>query len=429
MRVAFYESDITPPLGGFISGHYADYRGNDVLDKLYAKAVVIEDGDTIAALVSMDTVHIPKDARDAITKRVYEYTGINPENVCICSNHTHTGAPVLSNPEIECYEDAAYKDVFLRLCADSIILAYKRLDEATAKFGSIDVDGIAFNRTFILNDGTYATHGRYRPDAKEQLGGVDSELGVLVFERNGKPIGALTSFGCHQCCTGKIVGYSGDYSSIMSKKLKEYYGQDFVNVFIIGCAGDVNHHHPDPNVPIPSDIYVKMGLKLADAAKTSIDNGTDSNGKVSMITVPLELALRQADYEYTKQRVLHFLNSDDHFMRVRNLLHYYSNNHDLTQTILVQGIAVGDTCIYALPGEIFAETGLEIKAKSPFKNNIVAENTNTRTGYICPERVFGDNDNLYETALCFGSCFVPEANAQLIAAAIDAATKLKEANK
>ncbi len=429
MRVAFYESDITPPLGGFISGHYADIRGNDVLDKLYAKAVVIEDGDSIAALVVTDTVHLPDDARDAITKRVYEYTGICPENVCVCSNHTHAGAPVLSNPEIECYEDSAYKDVFLRLCADAIILAYKRLDEATAKFGSIDVDGIAFNRTFVLEDGTFVTHGRGRTNIKDSLGGTDPELGVLVFERDGKPIGAITSYACHQCCMGPIKGYSGDYSSIMSKKLKEYYGQDFVNVFIIGCCGDINHHNPDINVPVPADIYVQMGLKLADAAKVAIGNATDSNGTVGMITATLELGLRQADYEYTKQRVLHFLNSDDHFMRVRNLLHYNSNNHDLTQTVFVQGIAVGDTCIYALPGEIFIETGLEIKAKSPFKNNIVAENTNTNSGYVAPKRVFGDNDNLYETALCFGSCLVPEASDQLIEKAIEVAVRLKEDEK
>lgn len=426
MRVAFYESDITPPLGGFISGHYANVRGNDVVDKLYAKAVVIEDGDNIAALMVMDTVHIPGDARDAITKRVYEYTGIRPENVCICSNHTHAGAPVLSNPELECYEDATYKDVFLRLCADAIILAYKRLDDATAKFGSCNVEGIAFNRTFVLEDGTFVTHGRGRKNIKESLGGIDTELGVLVFERDGKPIGAVTNYACHQCCMGAIKGYSGDYSSIMSKKLKEYYGQDFVNVFVIGCAGDVNHHNPDINVPVPNDIYITMGLKLAEGAKTSIDNATDSNGKVGMITAPIEFNLRQADYDYTKARVLHYLNTDDHFMRVRNLLHYNSNNHNKTQTVFVQGISVGDTCIYALPGEVFVEIGLEIKEKSPFKNNLIAENSNTRSGYVCPERVFGDNDNLYETALCFGSCYAPDSCEKLISKSIEVAKLLKE---
>lgn len=425
MKVGFYESDITPPLGGFIPGHYQDFRGNDVIDKLYAKAVVMEDGDTTAAIIAVDTVHLPDDARDTITARIYEYTGIKPEQVSVCSNHTHTGAPVLSNPEIECYEDEAYKDVFLRLCADTVILAYKRMNEANVRFGSQDVYGIAYNRTFITNDGMYVTHGRIRNDVKEALGGIDPELGVMVFESNGRPVGAVINYALHQCCMGAIKGYSGDYSSVLAKRLKQKYGNDFVSVFIIGCCGDVNHHNPDPNVPVPADIYSRIGNTLADAAIDIISTAEPTDGKLSMITETMDIELRRMDYESAKNKLADYLNNDGHFMRVRNLLHYYDTNHDTHRNVYVQAIAVGDTCIYVLPGEIFAETGLTIKAQSPFKNNIVTENSNTSSGYIAPERVFGDKDNLYETALSYGSMFVPGADAQLACKAKEAAGKLK----
>ena len=46
MKAAFYECEITPPLGGYMWGHYHDVRAYDVQDRLYAKALVVEDEGT-----------------------------------------------------------------------------------------------------------------------------------------------------------------------------------------------------------------------------------------------------------------------------------------------------------------------------------------------------------------------------------------------
>ena len=40
MRAAFYECECTPPLGGFMWGHYTDIRAKEVIDRLYIKAGV-----------------------------------------------------------------------------------------------------------------------------------------------------------------------------------------------------------------------------------------------------------------------------------------------------------------------------------------------------------------------------------------------------
>lgn len=60
-----YESDITPPLGGFMWGHYSPMFATDVEDSLYARAAVIEGEDGIcAAFVTVDTcAPSPYDAR------------------------------------------------------------------------------------------------------------------------------------------------------------------------------------------------------------------------------------------------------------------------------------------------------------------------------------------------------------------------------
>ena len=50
--------------------------------------------------------------------------------------------------------------------------------------------------------------------------------------------------------------------------------------------------------------------------------------------------------------------------------------------ISLQAIKIGETGIAAIPFETFAETGLEIKAKSPFKNTFTIELANGYYGYL-----------------------------------------------
>jgi hypothetical protein len=158
MRIGFYESDITPPLGGFLWGHYHDVRATGVMDRLYARAAVLEGEDgTCAAFVTVDSCALPPMIHDIVTKRIEEYTGIPASNVCISSNHTHWGAPVSDSPEIGCFADETYRDVFFRLTADAVTLAYRRLAPAEAFYGEGEADGIAFSRNYILKDGRVVT--------------------------------------------------------------------------------------------------------------------------------------------------------------------------------------------------------------------------------------------------------------------------------
>ena len=100
MKAAFYECDITPPLGGYMWGYYKKNDAMDVNERLYAKAAVIEKNGELAAIVSVDTCVIPHGMHEAVTKRVFDYTGIKPESVCINSGHTHKGAPVQDTEDI-----------------------------------------------------------------------------------------------------------------------------------------------------------------------------------------------------------------------------------------------------------------------------------------------------------------------------------------
>ena len=429
MRVGFYECDITPPLGGFMWGHYKNVCAANVTDRLFAKAVVVEAGGEYAAIVVVDSCSLTPGIQKLVAKRVAEFTPIPEDRVCIASNHSHSGAPISSDPSCGGVRDEAYYDVFLRLCADAVTLAYRRLEEAETTFALSQVDSISFNRNFILKDGRYITHGRGRTDIAEPLDGIDPDVPVLFFTCGGRPIGAIVSFACHQCCLKDYAasGFSGDYSSYLSKHLKEKYGQDFVSLFLLAPCGDINHVNPDVSVEIPDDHYRHMGKVLADAVIASLEKGEKVEGGVKMLMDTVTIARRPADQKTVEGLLKKLVRSDKlSLMKLRNLAHYQATNGGITEdTLPVQAIVIGDVLVSVLPGEIYNAFGKYIKQNSPYKRNIVVENANDYCGYIPTPKAFAnEKEELYETSLCGHSRLVPEAGAMLCNKVLSLAKKL-----
>lgn len=423
MRAGFYEADITPPIGCYMPGYYSRQIAEDVIERLYAKAAVLENEGELVAVVSVDTCFVPPEMHEIVTKRVYEYTGIEAEHVCICSNHTHRGAPVGDNPEINCFADAPYKDVFFRLAADAVILAYKRMKEVTVKFGTEEVTGISFNRNIVMQDGTLVTN--WIEGAKCPLAGIDPTLSVVSFESEGKPVAAMISFACHQDCTDAIGGYTGDYSSILAQELKAAYGDRFVSVFVPGTCGDINHLSYEKKWP--PFWYRQMGKIIAGKAQTAIANAAEISGDIAVIketiTIKRRVMDRKVAMDTLSNRYKNYTKGGYLFM-ARNLEYYLAVNQADSTELFVQGIQLGELCIYAMPGELFVNTGLAIKNCSPFKYNIIIENCNSYCGYIPTAECFCEESDLYETSLCFHSCHVPEAAQLLTEKALEISNKL-----
>ncbi len=427
MKAAFYECDVTPPLGGYMWGHYQKLIAKDVIDRLYVKSLVVEDNGEIAAIVCIDSCSIPPEMHDIVTKRIFEYTGIPAERVCITSNHTHWGVPISDAPEIRCFADKEYCDVFYRIVADAVTLAYMRLDDAQAKFGMSEVNGISFCRDYVLEGGKTITFGKPGAKVEKMLAEIDPSLSVMTFERNGEPIGAIINFACHQCCCGSIEGYSGDYSSILSKELKKKFGNDFVSLFVLGTCGDINHLNTDSSVEIPPLWYREMGRRIAAQTLTAMDNSAPVSGCIECFKTSMTIEKRQADPEYIIERMETYLaEGAGDMMRMRNLVHYAATNEEKEYEVKVQAIRIGNVCIYALPGEVFVNFGFRLKNESCFENNIVIENCNCYCGYIPSKEAFAKNCDLYETYLCHHSCLVPEAGDMIVDKLLEIANGFKK---
>ncbi|HYA41270.1 MAG TPA: neutral/alkaline non-lysosomal ceramidase N-terminal domain-containing protein, partial [Syntrophobacteraceae bacterium] len=63
-----------------------------ILDHIYARAIVIDNGTTSAALVSVDTVMLGEQVWKTVSQRVEKELGIPAQNLIMYPTHTHSAS-------------------------------------------------------------------------------------------------------------------------------------------------------------------------------------------------------------------------------------------------------------------------------------------------------------------------------------------------
>ncbi len=418
LEVGFYEKEITPPLGSGIPGYFSLRRSCDVLDRLYARAMVIKSGDERIAILSIDGLHPRADICKSIADRIIAYTQIPRENIMIAFTHTHTAIP-FSRMQKDSYSDdevaidsmKGYIDVFTRLSADCVTLAGLRLKKANLYFGKGEVHGISFCRDYFMKDGTPQTNPtRTSPDIIKGVTESDKDLPVLVIKsENDEPMGAIIGFACHADCIGgeKV---SGDYVSVLSKELKKAYGDEFVTVFLLGCCGDVNHFDVSKKEDA-DDHYVMMGKKLAAEAIRVSDiaeklKDTKICSTLEYMTIPRrELAKEVIDDARNivatvkeKQGVkVAADNTDPQLYKLamaKRLVTFIDTTPEVFEAPL-QCVQLGEFTIYGFNSEIFTEFGKIVKKGDGTGINLVATLCNDAFGYVPTRDMF--YDTIYES--------------------------------
>lgn len=420
MRCAFYEKEITPPLECEIPGYFNPRVAEDVQDRLYVKAAVFENEGEVVALVVADAVRLSKELCEKICYRVERLSGIRAENIMVIATHSHTAIPVGSSTIIS--PDDIYLDVFCRLAADCVILAYKRLSPATLRYAKGYVDSISFVRNYRMKDGSIKTNpGRNNPDIVEACDRKDPDLPILVvYDEKGKPMGAVTNFACHLDCVATCT-YSGDYASVLSCEYKKVFGEQFVSLFIMGTAGNINHVNPFATEPRGKDHYVKMGKTLAKEAFRVLQNAEElKNPKLCSRKEEIVLKRRYLTEEelHTEERLAAKKEVIDAQSKDRSLgvcyrgyiaeriVHYAKDKHK-DRHLPLQVLTIGECTIFGFPAEIYVKFGRDIKENADSDKVFIATLANGSFGYIPTPDLFEEKD-MYEVRVSSAE-FEPEA--------------------
>jgi hypothetical protein len=393
--------NITPPIGIPLIGSYGK-SSDDVLDELYAKALVLDDGTNVVAIISADLLYTPlEEITVPVRQIITEKTSIPRRNILVCATHTHSGPEVFTrskfgNPKDQPPAiDRSYLDTLVKKIAGSVLIAHKELKQVKIGAAKGRAPEIVYNRRPKNNDGLVkmaftlppevrATRkvvidpsGDVRttfvlPDDKTEwkFGPIDPEVCVLRIENMaGEILASLVNFGCHPVCIYPHLStsISADYPAHVSSVIEQAEGG--LCLFALGLAGDA----------VPFDRGFVQCRQIGRAV------GGEALRRLQFVTTTDDVTLSGLKKEIV-------------FPAKRPAAEETADDDKIPEPVTseIQVLRIGDIYILGLPGEVLVEVGLEIKKRAGLENLFIVTVSNDAIGYVCHSAAYDEGG--YEPA-------------------------------
>jgi len=381
--------NITPPLGIPLIGSYGK-PSDDILDELYAKALVLNDGTNTVAIVSADLLYTPlEEIAGPVRKIITEKTGIPERNILICATHTHSGPEVFTKSKFRTAGDApppaidrSYLDTLVKKIAGSALIAHKEMGQVKIGAAKGQAPEIVYNRRPRNNEGqvkmaftlppevratrkVVVDHGGdvrttfVLPDDKTEwkFGPIDPEVCVLRVENTaGELLASLVNFGCHPVSIYPFLStaVSADYPAFVTRVVERAEGG--LCLFTLGLAGDA--------VPFDRGVLPRRQIGRAiggEAVRRLQFVTTTGDVTLSGLKTEVEFPVKRPEPEKT------------------------GGNDKIPEPVTseIQVLRLGDIYILGLPGEVLVEVGLQIKKRAGLENLFIVSLSNDAIGYVC----------------------------------------------
>ncbi|MFB9950346.1 alkaline ceramidase [Rhizobium puerariae] len=368
--------DITPPPGLLMSGFAArSLPAAGAHDPLTVRAVAI--GDT--AVVVADVIGIDT----AMSARIRERCMLPAENVVVAALHNH-GGPVSMAGRLSLAADPAYLERLEDACVAAIGKAAAARRPATIAVGQGSDPGIARNR-------------------RHPGGPVDASLPLLrIRGGDGSMIAVVVAYACHPVVlAADNLLWTADYPHFVRQALEETY-PGAVALFMTGCVGDANTGHSahasitlSANPDRTYEAAERIGRKVAEAALAADEQPLPDTVVVGNGTVALRFERRETEAPGDLEKLWREEARTAEPAR-RSLLGHWAGWARTVAPVIPEPLAArvtvlrwGGVPVVALPGEIFAETALSIRAAlGPERPAFVIGFADDNPGYIPPASEF-----------------------------------------
>lgn len=427
-RTGASQVDITPQGGTPMAGYYKFRAVSGVLDRIYAKTIVLEQGGEYVALVALDLSGTTRTIGAAARKAIESQCGIAGNHVMISATHTHTGPQLPRGTLMDEITQAtsapgmSYVNALPGLIAQSVAEAKARLVAAKPSIAIGKAEGISFNRRILRAGSDIAIWQPQKidPAIERPAGPVDPEVGVLVFDSDDappKPLAAWLNFAMHPTSIGGGTRISADYPGVFTRLMRERKGAEMIAMFTNGCCGNINH---TDYMTGTRRTHLQLGAALADAAEAAWAQRqpmTTFAPRVLSEQVTLQRrSFSEAEIAKAKDIASRMMTESLGTVPMAEAVCILEtlDKKDVPLVGEVQAVAFSDDlAIVSLPGEIFVELGLALKKASPFKHTLIAELANGSIGYVPNREAYpqgnyeivsargaaGSGEKLIETAL------------------------------
>ena len=368
LRAGASRVEITPaadaalPLGGY-AGRTDGFKG--IHDNLHVRAVVVDDGTALAALVACEVIGIAAPLWEKIAERVTRETAIPRDHILLASVHTHA-APALGT-----YGEPADGDVATRRAAyvarleDAVVTAVRQaktaLQPARIGYGAGKVN-VNMNRRAPNGTGGWMLGNN--PD-----GVSDKTVAVIKLETmTGAPLAIVSNYAVH----GTVLGpgnlqISADLPGAASEVVEKHHGGLVVSPWTSGAAGD-----QDPIYRTGTDFrnVAALGQLLGEEViRVAAEIKTTSRGRVrgmqKVVTCPGKRTVQSPGpgREYTVE------DADPVSIRLSLLV-------------------INDIAVAGVSGEVLTNIALRLKQESPFNRTVMVTHANGSSGYLADDAAY-----------------------------------------
>lgn len=368
-----------------------------VLDPIYVRALVMDNGSTRAALVSVDAGSVSTDLYRKVSARAASELSIPADHLLISATHTHS-VPFQASQGLEEKVMQALRE------------AAGRMQPARVAWGT-GQSWINVNR-----DRVDPVTNRWW-EGPNYEGTSDKTVAVVRFEGlAGQPIAVYYNYAVHAVLTGTLDKISGDIPGATSRYVEDSLGGDAVALWSSGAAGDQNPLYFNQT-------YELREIRIADYARRGEDisnsmppggQGLDRNNPRVQVLLKQQEQMAGTMGQMLGEEILHVMRESlgkpplDLTIRGANSVltcparrrtdsgraGYPGTYEDAGEASMRLGaLRIGDIYIGAIDAEVYSGIGLRLKRESPFKHTLFATLTNgsAPTGYIPSEDAWGRN--------------------------------------
>lgn len=191
--------DVTPDWPVMLAGFgQRTQPSNGVLDRIFVKALFLDDGDHRLLLITADLISTPRPLGEAVVAELGDALGLMPEQICVCASHTHS-APMPHYAG----DDATGVAAFAASLQAAMI--------------AVGIQAVAAARPCRIRTGVGTLDRFLNRRTRGAPNLVDTRIPVVVADDavSGQPMAVLFGAGCHPVTLGwDNMKISGDFPGV-----------------------------------------------------------------------------------------------------------------------------------------------------------------------------------------------------------------------
>ena len=376
------------------------FKTDSIRDPLYARAIVVDSGNSCAVLVGLDLGGVQRQMYESAVSRVVTATGCPKENILISATHTHSG-----NASAQVTADAIVK---------AATDAKAKLAPATVGYGRAQVD-LNVNRDLFNSK----LEWRQQPNLQ---GVSDKTLSVIEFiGADYIPIAVYMTYAMHPINYYLSGVTSADFPGEASRAIEEHFDHKTVAIFTQGTSGDQNpllkepffYAYRAPNAPGTETIGAPPPPPTP--TTTNFNPSAAAGGLAEVPAESLEAYKKHVERTSIDVKMMGWLIAEKTLYLMRNdiqpvgdariwggqesftcpgrdrtdnppvrenAMPPYKDGADVN--LMVSLVRIGDIYIAGVNGEVYTNIGMKLKNAAPTNKLVISTLTNggANSGYI-----------------------------------------------